>query len=514
MAIIWWAANKLTWDCTHLDGEREAGGQGLLMATGINQASQPATHPENEVNEPPSPSKKKKDRQKSWFEKFQAYRNSQKLKPHTPGTWVVYFGLGAVPIFILGQSLISPEDTDRRRATLMQMAVFVGSGLGLLVTTSLMGLRKYLEDRGAKVSQAMTASWLGLGGVLIVGFIALAVVLPRPHSETPIIEISKAGKQDRKASKNAVRKDESAGKGEGTAGQKKEAGDGRNNAKNGNEGGNAGKKGDGGGQGNNNGGKQKSDNNQGNQNQNFKNNPRNEPQSKDQNQSKDPPLKNDANGPNRKPDDQGDKGGDDESNESENNDGGSDSESSSPSKISESLETVGSIVKWVVWIVIAAAVIFGIFIFFIRYLSPFTAWAQGLLDWLRALISRKVPDNDDHEPNTEIGQNASSQPRFEDYTNPFRDGSAKRRSLESLVGYTHKALESWAADAGIPRETNETAREFADRISNDYPDLDAAPTLAGLVTFMAYSNRELPESTLETLRVIWAQMESQSPSRV
>ena len=37
MAVIWWSANKLTWDCTFIDEQRESSDAGLLEATGFEQ---------------------------------------------------------------------------------------------------------------------------------------------------------------------------------------------------------------------------------------------------------------------------------------------------------------------------------------------------------------------------------------------------------------------------------------------------------------------------------------------
>src|SRR5438552_2380335 len=36
MALIWWSAHRLTWDCTHVDDNREASGRGLLAAAGLD----------------------------------------------------------------------------------------------------------------------------------------------------------------------------------------------------------------------------------------------------------------------------------------------------------------------------------------------------------------------------------------------------------------------------------------------------------------------------------------------
>ncbi len=55
-------------------------------------------------------------------------------------------------------------------------------------------MRRYLRQRKAKIPATMTASWLGLGGLLIVAFLALGAFLPRPHSEVPWFGIERGGK--------------------------------------------------------------------------------------------------------------------------------------------------------------------------------------------------------------------------------------------------------------------------------------------------------------------------------
>ena len=36
MALVWWAAHKLTWDCTHIDEKKIGAGRGLLSAAGLD----------------------------------------------------------------------------------------------------------------------------------------------------------------------------------------------------------------------------------------------------------------------------------------------------------------------------------------------------------------------------------------------------------------------------------------------------------------------------------------------
>ena len=93
------------------------------------------------------------------------------------------------------------------------------------------------------------------------------------------------------------------------------------------------------------------------------------------------------------------------------------------------------------------------------------------------------------------------------YVNPAaaRHG---RRPAEELVGYTFAAMESWAADRGAGRLPGETAREFVDRILEEYPRFEVAGQVAGLVARVAYSQVPLPATAKDTLAIAWEQMET------
>jgi hypothetical protein len=464
MAMVWWLANKLTWDCTHLDEDRKASGRGLLLAAGLEES------PDLEEDEP-VPAKKKKNK-KSWFERFQAYREAQKKKPHTPGTWVLYFGLAALPVFALGQSLISPDDVARRRTTFLEMAAFVGSGLGLLVTTSLLGLRRYLQERGARVPTAMTVGWLGLGVVLIVAFLGLGALLPRPHTETPWFDLQRAGKQDRAASKNAVVRDNSAGKGDGAKGGKTEAGDGSNTAKGGKPGGPKGDKGDGTGKGDKQGGKDGP---------------------KGDGEKKDGEKGSEGSGSDR---------GEAEGKAEESDDG--DGSQSGASRLGEAVASVANVVKWIVWVLIALAVIAGVVLFVLKWLAPFTDWAKNLLAWFQGLFGSKKktsagrPSGDGSATPAEVRP-----PAFAEFPNPFADGSARRREPAELVAYTFAAFDAWAWERDAGRNPQETPAEFAKR----HPDLGNAARVADLLGRSLYSTKPLPGDTAKVLAAFWKELE-------
>src|SRR5262249_48201174 len=120
------------------------------------------------------------------------------------------------PLFGLGQALIPAADEARRRYTFWLLVVYVGSGLGLLLTTCFLGLRQYLRQRKLQMPGRMAVTWLSVGGALIVALLLVAAFLPRPLSETPLVDFRAEGSQG-KAAKEA-KKDGSAGEGEGRQG--------------------------------------------------------------------------------------------------------------------------------------------------------------------------------------------------------------------------------------------------------------------------------------------------------
>lgn len=457
MALVWWSANKLTWDCTHIDEDRRNAGRGVLDAAGLEAS-------EKDDDEETDDKKLKEDA--TWLEKFLHHRKLQNQKPHTPGVWVLYFSLAALPLFGLGQSLIPPSDEARRKAAFNMIVVYVGSGLGLLATTTLLGLRKYLRDRGANIPVKMTAGWLGLAAGIVVVFLLIAAFLPRPHSETPLVNLPKWGSKERNASKNAKVKDKSRGKGEGEAGDTQKDKDAQNKQD--------GKSGS--------GEKKDGETSKGNDQSDQKGNE----EKKDENRS--------SRGSRKETEKSSSEEKDDQKSESK-----QDSKTESPSnqKLGSVLETASSFLKWLAWIIIALIVIAAIVIFFLRYLAPFTSWAKNLLDWLSSLFRRK--ERKEHKEKTEEEkQQAPRPPPFETFRNP-EDGDM---NVEEMVTYSFAALESWAWERDLARRGQETPIEFARRVEREN-GFDAQ-RLATLYSQIAYSDAGTPGGATKTVREFWS----------
>jgi hypothetical protein len=472
MALIWWAANKLTWDCTHIDEDRRSSGQGVLAAAGLDAKSKDEDEVEvvdesPKFNDPPGVA--------GWFERWQRHRRKQLEKPHTPGVWVLYFALAALPLFGLGQSLIPAEDETRRRVVFQQMAVYVASALGLLVTTTLLGVRKYLRDRGAAMPRAMTGGWLLTGAAIIVLFVLVGAVLPRPHSETPLVRLPKwASSRDREASERAMVKDGSGGEGEGAEGRTERDPDAE-------RGSNSGK---GNGPGENRDGEPKAGDGKAGQRGEAK-----------------------SGGEKR---DTSNKTSDSHEKQTGTKDRPRDGGTYQPSAAARTLDTASNVLKWLFWIVGALIALAAIVYFLLRGLAPFTAWARNLLDWFRSLFGVKTkPSPSRGEVDEPKRERIERPPPFEQFRNPFDDGSHRSQSMEELVEHTFAAFDAWAWDRGIGRQGKETPQEFAARVTAAFPNVDSATGLARLITQVQFAESPVEKSSQPHLKAVWQQMLSQ-----
>lgn len=504
LVLIWWSAHKLTWDCTHIDEKKKGGGRGLLSAAGLEgepRKPEPGSitaAPGRDAQTATAHAKKKKPRKSrpdsrlwDWIEAYQKHREKRRKGPHTPGVWVLYFSLGALTLFALGQSLIDPDDEARRRATFLQMAVFIGSALMLLVTTSLLGLRRYLRQRRAKIPTALAGGWLALGLCLVAVFLLVGAFLPRPHSEVPWFGIVRAGKADRESSRHALRKD-GASKGEGASGDKSRASDGSAGGKGGKPGGgNTGSKGGGKGQDGKGGSGKEGKSGSGDKKGEGEGN-RTESKAASESRDEDRPGGDAADADGRSEGGSRDRGAE-----------------SSPQVGAVAQKIIGAL-KWVVFAIIAVAVVVAIALMILRYLAPFTGWAQRLLDairgWWAGLWGRAGAYAQKAETDA-LPLAPERPPPFHAFSNPFADGSAEGREPAELVAFTFLALDSWAWDRDAGRKLPETPLEFIARLADQSPELiEAFTPFARVYTRVTYSAASPPADTLPAMEAVWEAM--------
>jgi hypothetical protein len=468
LAVVWWSAQKLTWDCTFIDEQREADDRSVLEAA-------LGERPMSTAPTDPTP-------HRDWWDRWTAYQAARAKQPHTPGVWVVYFSLAALPLFGLGGAVLPASEPERRNYGLWLLTVYVASGLALLLLTTFLGLRRYLRQRGVNMPATLTGAWAGLGLGLILTLLVLGAFLPRPTTDHPFFQIMAANSPERQASDYAPLR-EGGTKGEGRQGTQADStgtqpGDADNpkqqpgdqeteGAGDGGSGKGSGKSADkaGGEQGEPRAGSGQSAGEQG------QGGRQGEPKSgRGQPQSRQGERRSSAN-------------------------------ASSPA-----LNAVGQVAGWLKWLVFAVliVVVIGVVVYLlVRHLAHFTDWAQRWLDaWQRWWASWFGPREATMATPTEaVAPAPVPQRSFAEYRNPFAAGPPQRSPVV-LVRYSFAALEAWAAERATSREPNETPLEFAQRLT-PAELATSAKQLAQLVGRLAYAPGPLPANTLAVLERFW-----------
>ena len=204
IAIVWWSSDKLTWDCTLIDEDQEDSGEGLLEAVGMDRSGKAAL--EQEVAPLPEvpEATTSRDKPPGWWQRF----IDRRRRPHAPGVWVIYFSLAALPLFGIGQLFIPAGDLTARQDAFNLLCIYTGSGLGLLLATSFLGLRRYLRQRRQEMPLSIVNLWLTIGGLMIAGVMLAAMLLPRPNAEYAISEpLFRIGSPDQQSSQYGAGRD-------------------------------------------------------------------------------------------------------------------------------------------------------------------------------------------------------------------------------------------------------------------------------------------------------------------
>lgn len=176
LGLIWWCTNKLVWDCTLIDDQEDASGEGLLGVAGIDEtagnearADVAVTHIETAQRKPA---------RSAWWQRLFLNRAGRSGQPHAHGLWIIYFSLAALPLFGFGQAALARMGADS--PGLLLLAVYLAAATGLLLLTSFLGLRRYLRQRRLKMPAAIAGTWIGVGAIIALAVLLFSFILPRP----------------------------------------------------------------------------------------------------------------------------------------------------------------------------------------------------------------------------------------------------------------------------------------------------------------------------------------------
>jgi hypothetical protein len=166
LALIWWTTSKLVWDCSVVKEDEDASGEGLMGVANFDDGSTL----KSKVTRAVIP----------WWKRIFKNISEKEGSPHAPGLWVVYFSVVALPLFGIGYAFL-PAGSQKREQCFTYVWVFVIAALGLLLTSSFLGLRRYLRQRYLQMPGAMTFKWFQSGFFLIALILLGALLLPRPE---------------------------------------------------------------------------------------------------------------------------------------------------------------------------------------------------------------------------------------------------------------------------------------------------------------------------------------------
>jgi hypothetical protein len=506
IALAWWLSYQLTYSCTYIDEKAENTGTGVLQAAGLSGKDEGGgMRDENRPTSPPDSSLIPHNSSliAAWWERYQRFRAERK-KTQPPGVWVVYFALAALPIFGLGQALIDVADVERRTYTFWLMTLYVGSSLGLLVTTAFLGLRRYLRQRRLEMPKTVTAAWLVLGAVLLAALLVFGAVLPRPQAEFSALTLTRAGSKEVAASKHGLAQDD-PGKGEGRPGRQEHDPKGVP-VKDKNGEGKDGK------------GEPKDENSKG-----TKKNAANDPGKKDGDSRDTKGVKKDpASDPGKKDGDSRDSKGakkdpaSDPVKKAGDNGAPPDQKQDPPDKSSGDswlnlLSKAATVLKWIIFGLLALATVVFVLRGGLRYLANFTDWARRLLEALRGFWDRLFGGRQGDPVSSVVPGEIPGAKRapFQDFANPFLDGRAEEMTSSEVVRYSFEALEAWAAERECSRGPQETPIEFTDRLADEASSLGKeAQRLGSLYARVLYARGGLPPDWRGAIEEFWQQLDA------
>ena len=530
LALVWWCAHQLTWDSTVIDDDEDASGEGLMQRIGVDgveggdgkaQDSTAAGAKDNELLAAPEANVPNR----SWWQRMAL----KKSGPHTPGLWVLYFSLAALPLFGIGQHWIPVGEAGRRRYVFVLLLVYVAAALALLVTTSFLNLRRYLRQRHVEMPLPIAGTWVGVGAVLIAVVMLLAALIPRPGAEIALSRVPwQAGSPDAlRASQVSVNRDGGEEEApDNAAGVERTTTESQNQNLQQNDNETA-----------NNGESAEASDDSSTQREGGESSPSDgetsgseagqemgdgsDAETSDaENSSPDAPDSTKANEQStssgnssqegQSPDTetpQRDEPSSEPTKQEESNQAPSTPHSAQAieaiQNVSSSLGGLAGALKIIFYAIVALLLGFVVW----KYRQQILHALADILRELRALSRGRTADGVVDEKTA-----SSSQPRrssFNDFRDPFSAGQHNRMAPEELVRYTFAAFEAWANDRGRTRTPDCTPHELVGlAVDPDMPMHKKAKHLVRLYGEVAYASRRIPRESVNELRELWQMMRS------
>lgn len=526
LAVIGYLSDRIVHDCTLIDESVDASGQGLIDS-GRLFVKQRIDNDQGLDSDEDSSNRSA----------------SGGRGTHQPGRTVMYLALAALPLFGMGQFFLRGDDATWHRA-LWLLAVYLFSSLSLLVTTSFLGLRRYLRQRRVDMPTDVSIGWLS-GGLMIIGAILMiAYMVPMPGQALASLKLpavldspgdlnssrfgwgeegadrsnpgdpstaTDADAQDKEI--QSIRSESGAPPGPANGGQREDGPPGGEQGGDQSGGGgdqqseqssDEGKSSQSSASGENQQSSQSGDQNDQQQSESESSAPSDsdsqsedqsdeESQSEDQrdeeSQSHDPGGSDQQNPP---PEDPSDNSAPNSSDQSESS--AADSEGSLSQVINSTLSALSGIMRALIMLVLLSVV--GYYLWIHR---------EAIAAWWRSLFAGRSVESADESITELVSSDAGAPPRhFSSFRNPF----GKEKDPRRIVVITFQAFEAWSREQGSIREKDETPSEFIGRIAKSLPNV--APHASQVVQAynrIVYGRGNASQRDLSAAKTVWTAME-------
>jgi hypothetical protein len=382
-------------------------------------------------------------------------RNAKRAATQSPGVWLIYFSLAALPLFGLGQTLLPAGDMRGRHEGFVHLFFYLAAALGLLITTSFLGLRRYLRQRHLPMPAYIALGWVQWGGAAAGLVLILALLLPRPGATEAWTALHyKVDYQLRQASKYAARFNPQ-GKGSGRAGNQSST-------------------------------------------EGAEKNP-----SAESDQSKAPGTPPDSGGESDQKAGSGQKNG---QQPSEANPGSPSTQRPSPPPhgLPQLAGAAGAIYSWLKPLFWLAVIVLVAWLVLFRYREAIWQAFQNIWASILKFFADLFGGLGSAEKTAAAVSAPPKVPSFKRFKNPFLTGGDRIWPPEQLIVYSYEALQSWAIDKVDSKGSPQTARELCEQLGTELPEakteLDHLAYLYGHVVY----GTTLPASyDPEKLRRIW-----------
>ncbi len=162
LALIAYLADRIVRDCTLINDDVDASGQGLIDSGRLFVREKIKVPDYGNDGEAPENS-----------------GAARRRAGHQPGRTVLYLALAALPLFGIGQFFLRDDPATWDRAQKL-LAFYLFASLSLLVTTSFLGLRRYLRQRRVDMPRDVSIAWLAGGVALVALILFIAFLAPIP----------------------------------------------------------------------------------------------------------------------------------------------------------------------------------------------------------------------------------------------------------------------------------------------------------------------------------------------